>query len=278
MAHAEKEFLMNTNKLMMAVATAALIAGSSTVLAQHQGGAPGGAPAAGQTKSDQPGPGGAMRNGAADTKGGKNAAEERGESKSNPGAQPNRRETTGQAAPQNERSQQNERRESQGNERRQNRAEENKANQNKATEEKRLDQNRRTEERNVDQNRRSEQRNNVNDRERATEERGNVRENERDRTTGQGAAGGRATGNLTPEKRTQIHEVFIKEKSAPRVDRVDFTISVGTRVPRSVRFVAVPRTIVEIEPSWRGYDYFMVGDQIVIVDPRSMEIVAVLDA
>jgi hypothetical protein len=32
------------------------------------------------------------------------------------------------------------------------------------------------------------------------------------------------------------------------------------------------------ESSWRGYDYFMVGDQIVIVDPRSMEIVAIIDA
>jgi Protein of unknown function (DUF1236) len=33
-----------------------------------------------------------------------------------------------------------------------------------------------------------------------------------------------------------------------------------------------------MEPSWRGYDYFMVGEQIVIVDPRSMEIVAIIDA
>jgi uncharacterized protein DUF1236 len=253
---------MRTNKLMMAVATAALIAGSSTVFAQQQGGAPGGAPS-GQKSGQISGqaPGGASHQGAAETKGGK--------SNRAGAAQPNRRETTGQAAPQTERSQQNERRE--------NRAEQNKAN-HKATEEKRLDQNRRTEDRNVDQNRRSEQRNNVNERERATEERGNVRENERDRTTGQGAAGGRASVNLTPEKRTQIHEVFIKERSAPRVDRVDFNLSVGTRVPRSVRFVPIPSHIVEIEPSWRGYEYFMVGDQIVIVDPRSMEIVAVVDA
>jgi hypothetical protein len=118
----------------------------------------------------------------------------------------------------------------------------------------------------------------VNERERATEERGNIRENERDRTTGQGAAGGCAAVTLTPENRTWIHEVFVKERSAPRVDRVDFNVSVGTRVPRSVHFVPVPRNIVEIEPSWRGYDYFLVGDQIVIVDPRSMEIVAVVDA
>ncbi len=70
----------------------------------------------------------------------------------------------------------------------------------------------------------------------------------------------------------------MKERNAPRVDHVDFNLSVGTAVPRSVRFVAVPSTIVEIEPTWRGYDYFMVGDQIVIVDSRSLEIVAVIDA
>jgi hypothetical protein len=105
--------------------------------------------------------------------------------------------------------------------------------------------------------------------------------NDRNRTTtGQGAAPnkGNVSVNITPEKRTQIHQVFIKERSAPRVDGVDFSLSVGTAVPRSVRFIPVPSTIVEIEPSWRGYDYFMVGDQIVIVDPRSMEIVAIIDA
>jgi hypothetical protein len=249
---------MNNSKLMIAVATAALIAGTSTVFAQQQGGAPGGAatgqmapksPGGGQT-TGQPAAPGATHNGAAETKGGKNAAEERGESRANRAgeAQPNRTPTTGQA-------QQNERKEGQSNERRENRADDNKANQNKATEEKRLDQNRKTEEQG--------------------------RDNDRSRTTtGQGAAPnkGSASPNITPEKRTQIHQVFVKERSAPRVDRVDFSLSVGTAVPRSVRFVPVPSTIVEIEPSWRGYDYFMVGDQIVIVDPRSLEIVAVIDA
>jgi hypothetical protein len=70
------------------------------------------------------------------------------------------------------------------------------------------------------------------------------------------------TVNLTPEKRTRIHEVIVR---------------VGTRVPRAVRFAALPRTIVEIEPEWRGFEYFMIGDQMVIVDPRSMEIVAIVE-
>jgi Protein of unknown function (DUF1236) len=59
---------------------------------------------------------------------------------------------------------------------------------------------------------------------------------------------------------------------------VNFIVSVGTRVPRSVRFMALPQTIVEIEPAWRGFEYFMIGDEIVIVDPRSLEIVAIVDA
>jgi hypothetical protein len=97
-------------------------------------------------------------------------------------------------------------------------------------------------------------------------------------TTGQGAAGTRANIDLPPEKRTRIHEVIVNERNAPRVSSPNFSVSIGTRVPRTVRFAALPRTIVEIEPTWRGYEYFMVGDQIVIVNPRTMEIVAVLDA
>ena len=29
---------------------------------------------------------------------------------------------------------------------------------------------------------------------------------------------------------------------------------------------------------WRGYDYILVGDEIVVIDPRTHEIVAILDA
>ena len=97
-------------------------------------------------------------------------------------------------------------------------------------------------------------------------------------TTGQGAAGTRAGVNLTRENRTRIHDVVIHQRNAPRVSSPHFSVSVGARVPRTVRFAALPRTIVEIEPAWRGFEYFLIGDQIVIVDPRSMEIVAIVEA
>jgi hypothetical protein len=70
----------------------------------------------------------------------------------------------------------------------------------------------------------------------------------------------------------------IQSSSAPKVSRssINFNISVGTVVPRTVKFVAVPATLVEIHPAWRGYRYFIVDDEIIIVEPSSFRIVAVL--
>ena len=64
--------------------------------------------------------------------------------------------------------------------------------------------------------------------------------------------------------------------NAPRVTNVNFSINVGTVVPRSVKIVAVPATLVEIHPAWRGYSYFVYNDEIIIVEPGTMKIVTVL--
>jgi len=66
-------------------------------------------------------------------------------------------------------------------------------------------------------------------------------------------------------------------RNAPRVNKVNFAIRVGTAVPRSVHLVTVPSEIVEIHPDWRGFLYFVYEDEIIIVDQRSHKIVAVLD-
>jgi hypothetical protein len=65
---------------------------------------------------------------------------------------------------------------------------------------------------------------------------------------------------------------------APRVSSVNFSLSVGTVVPRTVKYVLLPSRVVEIYPAWRGYHFFIVGDQIVIVEPGSLRIVAVIPA
>ena len=93
-------------------------------------------------------------------------------------------------------------------------------------------------------------------------------------TTGHGAAG---TASLSTEQRTTIRSAM-KQQNVQPVTNVNFSISVGTRVPRTVRFYPMPTELVTIYPSWRGYEYFLVGDKIVVVDPRTQDIVAVLDA
>jgi hypothetical protein len=94
-------------------------------------------------------------------------------------------------------------------------------------------------------------------------------------TTGQG---GGAQAQISTEQRTQIRQTVMQVGDAPRVSNVNFSLSVGTVVPRTVKYVPLPSRVVEIYPAWRGYHFFIVGDQIVIVEPGSLRIVAVLPA
>jgi hypothetical protein len=96
-----------------------------------------------------------------------------------------------------------------------------------------------------------------------------------ERTQGQATRPG-ANVNLTSEQRTKVRTTIIEGGRAPRVDHVNFSLRVGTVVPRSVRIVSVPSVLVDIHPAWRGYYYFVVGDQIIIVN-RNHHIVAILD-
>jgi len=89
------------------------------------------------------------------------------------------------------------------------------------------------------------------------------------------AAQGQSQGSktLTTEQRTTIRNTVVSK--GPRATNVNFTVSVGTTVPTSVRVVAVPSTLIEIYPEWRGHMYFIVNDEIIIVDSRH-RIIAVL--
>jgi hypothetical protein len=82
--------------------------------------------------------------------------------------------------------------------------------------------------------------------------------------TQQGQAGG-GGATLTTEQRTKIRE------TGPRAGNVNFSISVGTVVPTTVLVVAVPPTLAQ----WRGQRYFVVGNQMIIVDSNN-RIVAVI--
>lgn len=92
-------------------------------------------------------------------------------------------------------------------------------------------------------------------------------------TTGQGAAG---SAKLSTEQRTKISSI-IKEQKVERVN-LNVSVTVGTRIPASVHVHPLPQQVIIIYPEWRGYDYILVGDQIVVINPRTHEIVAILEA
>lgn len=93
-------------------------------------------------------------------------------------------------------------------------------------------------------------------------------------TTGQGAAAGSA--KLTTEQRTKITSIIRQHKVEPA--HLNVSVSVGTRIPPSVHVYPLPVEVVEVYPEWRGYDYILVGDEIVIINPRTHEIVAIVEA
>jgi len=78
---------------------------------------------------------------------------------------------------------------------------------------------------------------------------------------------------LTSDQRTKIQQTVLAGGNVPRVNNVNFALNVGVAVPTTVRVVDVPPTLIEIYPQWRGHQYFVVRDDIVIVD-RSRKIVA----
>ena len=84
-----------------------------------------------------------------------------------------------------------------------------------------------------------------------------------------------ASVNINEQQRTRISQSFARLDVRP-LNNVNFQISVGTSVPRDVRLEPVPTEVVEIVPQYRGYSFFAVRDEIVIVEPSSSKIVAVL--
>lgn len=81
--------------------------------------------------------------------------------------------------------------------------------------------------------------------------------------------------SLTTEQQTSIGRTIATHDVKP-VTNVNFSIAVGTKVPTSVQLRALPSDLGTFVPQYRGYSYFVVEEQIVIVDPGAHEIVAIV--
>jgi DNA mismatch repair ATPase MutL len=87
-----------------------------------------------------------------------------------------------------------------------------------------------------------------------------------------------STTSISVEQRTEVHNIIKEEKVTP-VNRTEVHISVGTAVPKTIELHRLPPRIIKIVPAYKSYEYFVLDDgTIIIVDPDTLKIVAVLNA
>jgi hypothetical protein len=94
----------------------------------------------------------------------------------------------------------------------------------------------------------------------------------------QGKGAGQASVKLSQDQRTRIQHIIVGNNNVARVDHPNFSVTVGAAIPRTVHVTVLPEDIVAIVPEYRGFDYVLVGDQILIIDPHTLEIVEIIPA
>ena len=93
-------------------------------------------------------------------------------------------------------------------------------------------------------------------------------------TTGQGAAAGSA--KLSTEQRTKITTIIQAAQGGAGASQ-RFGACRNPRAGERAFLPAAGGSVRDLS-RWRGYDYILVGDEILVIDPRTHEIVAILEA
>jgi Protein of unknown function (DUF1236) len=86
-----------------------------------------------------------------------------------------------------------------------------------------------------------------------------------------------APAALSTEQHAKIRDT-LRGGKAERLTNVPFSTTVGEVIPGTIHRYGLPVSVLEYAPQYRDYEYILVGDEILIVDPRTLRIVAVIAA
>jgi Protein of unknown function (DUF1236) len=81
--------------------------------------------------------------------------------------------------------------------------------------------------------------------------------------------------NINDQQKTRVTQSIARLNVQP-LNTVNFSLSVGAVIPQDVFLQTLPADVVEVVPQYRGYSFFVVRDEIVIVEPSTHRIVTVL--
>lgn len=79
---------------------------------------------------------------------------------------------------------------------------------------------------------------------------------------------------LTPAQQSAIYQEV--HKATSKVAPTKFVSDVGVGVPPIIDLYALPEDILSNNPETRPYKYTEVGNQVVLIDPAKMRVVAVI--
>jgi hypothetical protein len=81
---------------------------------------------------------------------------------------------------------------------------------------------------------------------------------------------------LSGDNKERLHHAF--DMNRARARNVNFDHHVGRRIPRRIHLFAIPAAVFAFFPYYEDYSYFVVDDDICIVDPRTYVVVDVINA
>jgi hypothetical protein len=85
----------------------------------------------------------------------------------------------------------------------------------------------------------------------------------------------RGNAHLSSEQASRISDT-LRTTAAPAQTSVNIDVNVDEPLPGNVDLMPLPPAVVSIVPEYRGYDYVVVHDEIVIVQPSTRKVVEVI--
>lgn len=81
---------------------------------------------------------------------------------------------------------------------------------------------------------------------------------------------------LTPAQKQTIYSSISSQKQQETAPST-FRVAVGAVVPTSIELQALPTTLVELIPELKEYEYAMVTNQVLLVDPKNKQVVEIIN-
>jgi Protein of unknown function (DUF1236) len=83
--------------------------------------------------------------------------------------------------------------------------------------------------------------------------------------------------HLTQAQKQTIYQSVTSQKDKTSSAPDTFRAAVGANVPDSVKLAPMPKTIVDLMPQIKDFEFGLVANQVLIVDPKSRRVVEVIN-